>query len=130
MKVLRFIASVVVSYVVVFVIVLDSDPALARIYPGQYIHGQIPPAFILWIGTAIYAVASIIGGWICVRLAPTKPGQHLLAIFVLGEVMGVVSTILNWSRWPDWQSLTWLALWPICLWIGSLFRSSNAAAAA
>jgi nitrate/nitrite transporter NarK len=129
MKILRSVASVIVAYIVVFAIVLGSDPVLARIYPGQYVRGHIPPNFILWIGTAIYAVASILGGWICVRLAPSKPGKHLLVLFLFGEAMGLVSTILNWNHWPHWQSLVWLVLWPICLWIGGLGQSKARAAA-
>ncbi len=125
MKILRSIASVLVAYVVVFAIVLGSDPLLARMYPGLYVRSQIPPNFILWIGTAIYAIASVLGGWICVRLAPSKPGKHLLALFLFGEVMGIVSTILNWNHWPHWQSLTWIALWPLCLWIGGLGRRTT-----
>jgi nitrate/nitrite transporter NarK len=126
MKLLRSIASVLLSYIVVTAIVLISDPVLAHFFPGQYVSGKTAPAFVLWIGSAIFAVASIIGGWLCVRIAPSKPGAHLLALFILGEVAGVISTIVNWNKWPHWNSFVWLAIWPIFLWIGGRGRRADA----
>ena len=122
MNVLRSITAVLLSYVVVTVIVILSDPLLAHIFPGQYVAGKAVPASILLIGAAIFALASILGGWLCVRIAPSKPGKHLLALFILGEVAGVISTILNWNKWPHWNSFLWLALWPICIWLGGRGR--------
>ncbi|HEY6446143.1 MAG TPA: hypothetical protein VIY53_06765 [Acidobacteriaceae bacterium] len=118
MKVLRSIASVVGCYLVVFCLVLLSDPLLERIFPGQYVRGQVPPTFLLWISAAVFAVASILGGWLCVGIAPAKPGRHLLALFILGEAVGVVFTIVNPGHYPLWNSLLWLGIWPVCLWIG------------
>ena len=126
MKALRSIASVVVSYLVAFCIVLLSDPVLERLFPAQYVRGRVPPAFLLWISAAVFALSSILGGWLCVRIAPAKPGPHLLALFVLGEAIGVVFTILNPGHYPLWNSLVWLAVWPVCLWIGGRRRKTAA----
>ena len=120
MKLLRSVASVLISYVVVFGIVMASGPLLARLFPGQYAAGKVPSLSLLWVGTAIFAVASILGGWLCMRLAPSRLGAHLLALFVLGEALGVVTTVVNWSKWPHWNSFVWLAIWPVCLWIGAM----------
>jgi len=127
MKLLRSIASVVLSYIVVTAIVILSDPLLSRLFPGQYVSGKTAPTYILWIGASIFAVASIIAGWMCVRIAPSKPGTHLLVLFVVGEVAGVISTIVNWNRWPHWNSFLWLAIWPVFLWIGGLGRRTGGA---
>ena len=118
MKLLRSILSVVASYIVVFGIVLLSDPVLERLFPTQYVAGKVPPLFLLWVTTAIYFVASILGGWLCARLAPARPGRHLVALFILGELLGAASTIANWGKWPHWHALLWMGLWPLCLWIG------------
>jgi nitrate/nitrite transporter NarK len=122
MNVLRSIAAVLLSYIVVTVIVILSDPVLAHIFPGKYVADKTVSASILLIGAAIFAVASILGGWLCVRIAPSKPSKHLLALFILGEIAGVISTILNWNKWPHWNSFLWLAIWPVCLWIGGRRR--------
>lgn len=127
MKALRALASVLGSYIVVFAIVLISDPILSHLYPGEYVRGQVPPVFLLWITTAIFAAASILGGWMCVRIAPTQPSRYLLALFLLGEALGAASTWANWGKWPHWHSLTWMAIWPVCLWIGALGRRTSEA---
>lgn len=133
MKVLRSVASVVVSYAVVFVIVLVSDPILNRVFPGQVVPGKVPPTLVLEVSTAIFAVASILGGWLCVRMAPRRAGLHLLILFVLGEIAGAIPAILNWNKsdgWPHWYSISWLVAWPICLWIGGLGRRTETRTAA
>lgn len=123
MKVLRSVASVVVSYIVVYGIVFCSDPILTHFFPNQYAAGRVPPPFLLWISTAIFAAASILGGWLCVRIAPSKPGIHLFVLFLIGELVGLAFTIRMWGGWPHWYSLAWLIAWPLCLWIGGRGRS-------
>jgi hypothetical protein len=131
MKVLRSVASIVVSYAVVFVLVLISDPILNRLFPGQAVAGKIPPTLVLEISTAIFTVASIIGGWLCVRLAPANAGLHLLILFVLGEIAGAIPAVINWNNgWPHWYPISWLLAWPICLWIGGLGRRATTRTAA
>lgn len=125
MRLFRSAVAVALAYIVVFAIVMCSDPILSRIFPGQYVAGAVPPLFLLWTTTAIFALASILGGWICVRMAPSKPSTHLLALFILGEALGLVFTALNWGKWPHWHSLVWLVVWPVCIWIGALGRRST-----
>lgn len=125
MKFWRSLAAVLGSYIAVFAIVLISDPILSHLYPGQYVRGQVPPVSVLWMSTAVFAVASILGGWLCLRLAPSRPSRHLLALFLLGEVIGAGSTWANWGKWPHWQMLLWMAIWPVCIWIGALGRRSR-----
>jgi nitrate/nitrite transporter NarK len=118
MKLLRSIASVVVSYIVVYGIVFASDPILSHLFPAQYVSGKVPPTFLIWVSTAIFAVASILGGWLCVKIAPSKQGTHLLVLFAVGEALGIFFTVHNWGVWPHWYSLVWLIVWPVFLWIG------------
>ena len=122
MKQLRSIASVVVSYVVVYGIVFCSDPILTHFFPAQYVAGKVPPPLLLWISTAIFALASILGGWLCTRIAPSRPGMHLFVLFLIGEIVGLVFTTRMWGAWPHWYSLAWLIVWPVCLWIGGRGR--------
>ena len=123
MKLLRSIASVVLSYIVVYGIVFCSDPILSHFFPTQYVAGKVPPPFLLWISTAIFAAATLLGGWLCVRIAPAKPGVHLLVLFVVGELVGLGFTVTMWGSWPHWYSLVWLVVWPVFLWIGGSGRS-------
>jgi hypothetical protein len=125
MKLLRSVASILISYIVVYGIVFVSGRVLTHIYPQPYIRGTVPPA--LWISTAVFFLASILGGWLCVRIAADRPGLHLFVLFLVGEAIGLYFTLQNWAVWPHWYSLMWLAVWPLGLWIGG--RSSHGAAA-
>jgi hypothetical protein len=122
MKGLRSIAAVVLSYAVVFLIVFLSDPILAHFYPGLYVANHVPPPFLLRASTFIFALASIVGGGLCVRIAPSRPGLHLLILFIIGEIVGTVFAMKNWATWPHWYSLIWLAIWPIALWLGGMAK--------
>lgn len=125
MKFLRSVAAVLLSYVVVYGIVFCSTPILMHFFPTQYVRGQVPPVFLLWISTSIFALATILGGWMCVRIAPFRPGGHLFVLFLLGELVGVYFAFQMWGQgWPHWYSLLWLIVWPVCLWLGGLGRRS------
>lgn len=126
MKAVRSVASVVVSYVVVFALVSLSDPVLTHFFPTQFVAGKVPPTFLLWVSTAIFAAASVIGGWLCALIAPSRIGAHLFSLFLLGEALGLLFTWRMWGQWPHWYSLTWLVVWPVCLWIGGIGRRSPA----
>jgi nitrate/nitrite transporter NarK len=122
MKPLRSVASVVLSYIVVYGIVCCSDPVLSHFFPTQYVAGHVPPPFLLWISTAIFALATLFGGWLCVLIAPARPGTHLFVLFVVGELIGLGFTWKMWGTWPHWYSLVWLIVWPVFLWIGGGMR--------
>jgi hypothetical protein len=125
MRMLRSIASVVVSYLVVFALVSLSDPVIAHFFPGQYVRGKVPSVPLLWLSTGVFALASLLGGWLCVRMAPTAYASHLVRLFLLGEAVGIAFTAVNWKTWPHWQSFVWLAVWPLCLWLGGLLRRTQ-----
>jgi hypothetical protein len=43
---------------------------------------------------------------------------HVIAFFALGEIMGLVATVLNWGKTPHWYSIAWLLVWIPAVWIG------------
>jgi hypothetical protein len=121
---LKSIGVVVGSYVLSVVLVLASDPLLTRVFPGDFVKGRVPSNNALLASTAFFVVVSILCAWICARFAPGNPTRHVLWFFLLGEVMGIVSTIPNWSKgWPHWYFLSWLLTWPVSCWIGAMLVS-------
>jgi hypothetical protein len=116
---LKSVAVVVGSYVLSVVLVLCSDPLLSRVFPVDFVKGHIPSNTPLIASTAFFAVISIFCAWVCARFAPGSPGKHVLWFFILGEVMSMVATIMNWNNgWPRWYFVSWLIVWPIACWIG------------
>jgi hypothetical protein len=118
---LKSVAVVLGSYILSIALVVGTDPLLTRLFPGDYLKGHIPSTAALCTSTALFVVISILCAWVCARFAPNRPSKHVLWFFVLGEVMGVVSIIPNWSKgWPHWYWLSWLFAWPVSCWIGLL----------
>jgi hypothetical protein len=116
---LKSIGIVLGSYVLSIILVLCSDPLLARIFPGNFERGHVPSTAPLVCSTAFFIVVSIFCAWVCGRFAPRRPSTHVLWFFVLGEVMGIAAIIPNWSKgWPHWYWLSWLLSWPVSCWIG------------
>ena len=130
---LKSIGVVVGSYVLSIILVLATDPLLSRLFPGDFVRGHIPSNSALAASTALFVVVSIFCAWVCGRFAPDRAGRHVLWFFVVGEVMGLCLTVLNWNNgWPHWYGLAWLLTWPVSCWIGLLLvgrRTAQAAAA-
>jgi hypothetical protein len=125
---LKSIGAVIGSYVLSILLVICSDPLLSRLFPGDFVKGHIPSSNALLASTAFFVVVSIFCAWLCARIAPSRPGRHVLWFFILGEVLGLAATVPNWSKgWPHWYWLSWLLTWPISCWIGLMLSGrSNA----
>lgn len=116
---LKSIAVVVGSYLLSIVLVLATDPLLSRLFPGDFAKDRVPSNNALIASTAFFVVISISCAWLCARFAPSRPARHVLVFFLIGEIMGALATIPNWSKgWPHWYWLSWLFTWPISCWIG------------
>jgi hypothetical protein len=124
---LKSIAVVLGSYLLSVVLVVATDPLLSHMFPGEYVRGQLPSDRVLLTSTACFVVVSIFCAWLCARFAPGRAARHVLWFFILGEVMGIVSTIPNRSKgWPHWYWLSWLLTWPVSCWIGLLLSGRRA----
>ena len=130
---LKSVAVIAGSYVLSVVLVLGTDPLLSRLFPGDFVRGQVPSNAALMTSTALFVLISIFCAWVCARFAPRSPYRHVFWFFVLGEVMGIAASIPNWSKgWPHWYWLSWLFSWPVSCWIGLILagrRSERASAA-
>ncbi len=115
----KSIAVVAGSYILSVVLVIASDPLLSRLFPGDFVRGRVPSDNALMASTALFVVVSILCAWVCARFAPGAAAKHVLWFFIIGETMGLVATIPNWTKgWPHWYWLSWLLTWPVSCWIG------------
>jgi hypothetical protein len=118
---LKSIVVVIGSYLLSVVLVFATDPLLSRIFPADFVKDRIPSDAALITSTALFVIVSILCAWICARWAPGRAARHVLWFFSLGEVMGIATTIPNWSKgWPHWYWLSWLLTWPLSCYIGLL----------
>jgi hypothetical protein len=128
---LKSIGVVLGSYILSIVLVIGSDPLLSRLFPGDFVQGKVPSDTALLASTACFVIASVLCAWVCARFAPGNPGKHVLWLFILGEVMGIVATIVNWNNgWPHWYGIAWLLTWPLSCYLGLLLARRPVAARA
>jgi len=107
------------TYVLSIALVFASDPVLSAVFPGDFVHGQVPSQPALLASTALFVVIAILCAWLCARLSPPPKARHVLAFMILGELLGIASTIPNWnSGWPHWYALSWLVSWPVSCFVG------------
>lgn len=129
---LKSVAVVIGSYLLLVVLVVATDGLLSQVFPGDFVKGKIPSSTALITSTAFFVVGSILCAWLCARLAPHSHFRHALWFFGIGAVMGVITTIPNWNTgYPHWYWLAWLLTWPVSCWIGWLLsghRSNQPAA--
>ena len=127
----RSVAVVIGCYVLSVVLVLSTDPLLTRLFPGDFVRGRVPSNAPLLASTGCFFVISILCAWICAKFAGNPSRRGVLWFFVVGEVMGVVFTVLNWNNgWPHWYGLSWLIVWPVSCWIGLMLGGRQASQAA
>jgi hypothetical protein len=123
---LRSAATVLGSYVLSVLLVLLSDSLLSRLFPGEFVTGRIPSNSALAASTALFVVISILCAWLCARYAPGRAARHVLWFGVIGEVLGVIMTIPNWTGgWPHWYFLALLVAWPVSCYLGLLLSGSR-----
>ena len=131
---LKSVGIVVGSYVLCVLLVLASDPLLTKLFPGDYVRGHISSNAALLTSTAFFVLFSILTAWVCARFSPSNPAKHVLWFFVIGEIMGIASSIPNWGKgWPHWYTLAWLLSWPVSCYLGLMLgrrRSEQKALAA
>jgi hypothetical protein len=115
------------SYVLSVVLVLATDPLLSRLFPGDFVKGRIPSDTALLTSTAFFVIVALLCAWLCARFAPGDAARHVLWFFIIGEVMGIIATIPNWSKGrPHWYWLSWLLTWPLSCYIGLLLAGRRA----
>ena len=125
---LRFIASVAAGYLGTGVLIVLTDLAFAALTPG-FKSISPPPLYYFVTSLVTDTVYSVAGGYLCAVIARAAARKAAIGVIVVGELMGLVSTVALWGTAPHWFSLGLLAIYPPAVWIGAQLRlRSNAAA--
>ncbi len=116
---IKSIGVVIGSYILSVLLVFASDPLLSLVFPGDFEKGRIPTNSPLLASTACFVTISIFCAWLCAHFSKAQASRNVLWFFIMGQIMGVVAVISNWSNgWPHWYWISWLVTWPISCWIG------------
>jgi hypothetical protein len=119
---LRSIGAVLAGYIAIGILVVLTDQVVWKMNPGDWKPGQTVPAYYFVVSLFTAPLYSVFGGYLCAWLAKAKPWQHIIALVIFGELMGLASTVMAWKMQPHWYAFALLLLYPPCVFLGGYLR--------
>ena len=117
----RSVAAVFFGYVITGILIVATDQIFEAFIPG-FRQMAMPRRDYLITSIVTDALYSVAGGWTCAAIARNRKREHALALIVLGEIIGIGSTIALWTTVPHYFSFALLLIYPPAVWTGSLLR--------
>src|SRR5580700_792638 len=94
----RIILAALAGYAFIGVLVFGTDHLFTMLVPGFGPMAMPPPSYFA-ISMATDTVYTGIGGWLCAKISRGDI-QATVSLIVLGEIMGIASTVLLWGKAP------------------------------
>jgi hypothetical protein len=121
----RTFVAALLGYVVIGVLIFGTDHSYAALVPGFSSMKPVPTWYFL-ASMATDTIYTMLGGWLCAVISKREL-QAKLGLILMGELMGLVSTVYLWNTVPHYYSLYLLAAYPPAVWYGAKLRTSTAA---
>jgi len=107
----RSVSAVLVGFVTVLVLSIGTDAVLhaTRVYPPL---GVRMSDGLFWLASAYRCAYTVLGGYLCARLSPTRPERHALILGAIGFVAATLGAVATWGRadlGPAWYPLLLVA---------------------
>jgi hypothetical protein len=102
----RVVFAGLLGYIVIGILIFAADHVIPR-GPDYY-------PIVLVADTAF----TLAGGWLCGRLS-RGDGRAAWGLILMGEVMGVASTVYLWRTAPHYYSIYLLVMYPPAVWFGA-----------
>ncbi len=101
--IVRSIGAILAGFISVAVlsVALDSVFEMLGIFPGT-MHPELYAPWMLMVALVYRSLATIFGGYITAKIAPTDPMRHIYILAALGFVGGVAGAINGWSYGNHW----------------------------
>lgn len=112
---LRSILSVLAGWAAVGILVVLTDLLPGRLFPGEYVAGEVPPDSLSALSLGTATLYSVLGGWITGKLAARQPWRHAVYLILWGELMGVLSAVMTWGQIQWWYQAGLLVAWPVAV---------------
>ena len=77
--------------------------------------------FIWWmllIALMYRGIYTIVSGLITAVMAPDKPVQHAILLGIIGVVVSILGTIVNWDKSAAWYPIALILITFPCTWMG------------
>jgi hypothetical protein len=117
----RVIGAVLAGYAAIGALIVVTDWIFGFFIP-ELRSSREPPGYYFAASIMTDSIYSVIGGYLCAKVARTAVRNATLGLMVFGELMGVVSTVMLWYTVPHPYSFALLVLYPPLVWLGSWLR--------
>lgn len=87
------------------------------IFPGST-HPELYAPWMLGVALAYRSLATVFGGYLTAKLAPTNPMRHVYVLAFLGFLGGVAGAVGAWSYGNHWYPVLLAITGPIFVWVG------------
>lgn len=121
----RTLLAVLAGWVLVGILVVLTDLVLTKLFPKEYVAGQVPPDHLTAVSLVTATLYSVAGGWLTARLAASRPWLHAGYLMVWGETMGLASLAMTWGQIQAWYQIGLLVLWPAAVAAGCWIRAGR-----
>jgi len=113
---LRIVLGALAGYAFIGVLIFGADQVYAQLIPA--IHSGTPPASYYQLAMLTDTVFTFAGGWLCGLIAK-RDLQATWGLIIIGELMGIASTVYLWHTAPHYYSFYLLVMYPIAVWYGA-----------
>jgi hypothetical protein len=124
-NILKSIAAIIAGIIVGAGLSVGTDFLLEKL-------GIFPPSteglFVWWmllIALIYRSVYTIVSGYVTALLAPANPLRHAIILGVIGVVVSILGTIVNWDKSAAWYPIALILVTLPCSWIGGRLKVKN-----
>jgi len=117
--------AVIAGFVTTFILSMGIDAILhaTGVYPP---YGVRMSDRLFVLALAYRGLATIAGGWVTARLAPSRPMKHAAILAVVGTLAGLAGiavSVANPELGPLWYPIALVVTALPCIWLGAWLRA-------
>ena len=121
---LRTILAAVLGYALIGVLIAGTAYSFSHLIPG-FLAMKTPPIWYFVVSMGTDTLYTLAGGWFCAVIARCDL-RATVGLIILGEVMGIASTVYLWNTVPHFYSFYLLIVYPVAVWFGARLRRAYA----
>lgn len=122
----KSIGTVVTGFLTIAILSIVTDLIVEGV--GLLPPATQPEAYLWWhLAIALFyrSVYAVVGGYLTAKLAPSKRMTHVIALAVIGTIIGTLGTIANWDKAVMsgvWYPVVLLITSPLFVWWGGTMK--------
>lgn len=116
----RVLLAIVAGYLANGVLVAITEALFARLVPSV---NSAPPLYYFVFDLVSQCAYTVIGGYVCCRIAESSRSSALYGLIGLGVVVGTISLAISWRTEPHWYGIALFVVYAPCIWIGWSVRA-------